>query len=141
MARSLWNLYLAISVAVKFNIPIIVWGEIDWDVSGMYNPDDYIEFSARSRHEHDCRGFEWYDFINDEHDKLTEKDMIWSKYPSDEEIINSGVKGIYLGNFVKWDPNIHTELMKKLYGWKESSVPFERTYRLMSNLDDSYRNW
>ena len=129
-----------ISVAVKFNIPIIVWGEIDWDVSGMYNPDDYIEFSARSRHEHDCRGFEWYDFINDEHDKLTEKDMIWSKYPSDEEIINSGVKGIYLGNFVKWDPNIHTELMKKLYGWKESSVPFERTYRLMSNLDDRYEN-
>ncbi len=129
-----------IKVAVKFNIPTIVWGEVEWDVSGMYSPEDYVEFSTRSRHEHALRGFEWYDFLDDKHDKVTEKDMIWAKYPSDEEIINSEVRGIYIGNFVKWDPNSHAKLMKNLYGWKEAKVPFERTYRLMSNLDDRYEN-
>ncbi len=129
-----------ISIAVKFNIPIIVWGETDWDVSGMFDPDDYIEFSARMRHEHGLRGFEWYDFIDDPKEKIDEKDMMWAKYPSDEEIIKCGIRGIYLGNFVKWDPYSHTKLMKELYGWKESEKPFERTYRIMSNLDDRYEN-
>ena len=53
-----------INVAVKFNIPLIIWGEINWDISGMFDPDDYMEFSARVRHEHDLRGYEWYDFLN-----------------------------------------------------------------------------
>ena len=31
-------------------------------------------------------------------------------------------------------------MMQKLYGWKQAEKPFERTYRLMSNLDDRYEN-
>lgn len=129
-----------ISVAAKFKIPLVVWGETEWDVSGMYSPDDYIEFSARSRHEHGLRGYEWYDFLNEKDDVILEKDLIWAKYPSDEEIVDLDLRGIYIGNFVKWDPNSHTKLMEKLYGWKKSEKPFERTYRTMSNLDDRYEN-
>ena len=89
-----------IRVAAKFNIPLIIWGEIAWDISGMFEPDDFVEFSARVRHEHGLRGFEWYDFIGDEVDKITEKDMIWAKYPSDEEILQVGIRGLYIGNFL-----------------------------------------
>ncbi len=76
-----------ISVAVKFNIPFIIWGEIFWDISGMFEPTDFVEFSARIRHEHQLRGYEWNDFLDDPNDKITEKDMIWAKYPTDEEIL------------------------------------------------------
>jgi len=126
-----------INLAVKFNIPLIIWGETNWDISGMYSPDDFVEFSARVRHEHDLRGFEWYDMI--EHG-LKEKDMIWAKYPSDEEILEVGVRGIYIGNFFKWDPNKQTKLVMEKYDWKPAEQPFERTYRTMSNLDDRYEN-
>ncbi len=126
-----------IQVAVRFNIPLIIWGETNWDVSGMYNPDDFVEFSARVRHEHDLRGFEWYDMTKY---GLREKDMIWSKYPSDEEILEVGVRGLFIGNFFKWDPNKQTELILSKYKWKQSEKPFERTYRRMSNLDDRYEN-
>jgi len=126
-----------VQIAVKFNIPLIIWGETNWDISGMYSPDDFVEFSARVRHEHDLRGFEWYDLL--EHG-LKEKDMLWSKYPSDEEILEVGVRGLYLGNFFKWNPNKQTELVMKEYDWKQSENPFERTYRRMSNLDDRYEN-
>jgi len=129
-----------IIIAARFNIPLIIWGETAWDISGMHDPDDYIEFSKRSRHEHDLRGFEWYDLINDPQEPLTEQDMNWAKYPTDEEILKVGVRGIYIGNFFKWDPNGHTPLMQKLYDWKAAEQPFERTYRLMSNLDDRYEN-
>jgi N-acetyl sugar amidotransferase len=127
--------------AVKFKIPLIIWGETEWDISGMYDPEDFVEFSARSRHEHSLRGYEWYEFLNkDKKNKLEEKDLIWAKYPTDEEILKVGVKGIYIGNFFKWDGKKNAELMKKKYSWKESSKPFDRTYRRFSNLDDRYEN-
>jgi hypothetical protein len=127
-------------MAVKYKIPLIIWGEIAWDISGMYDPDDYVEFSARVRHEHGLRGFEWYDMINDPIEKLTEKDLLWAKYPSDEEILDVGVRGLYIGNFFKWDPYWHAKLVQEKYGWEPSETPFERTYRTISNLDDRYEN-
>ncbi len=126
-----------IQIAVKFKIPLIIWGETSWDISGMYSPDDFVEFSARVRHEHDLRGYEWYDML--EHG-LKEKDMMWAKYPSDEEILEVGVRGLYIGNFFKWDPNKQTKLVMEKYDWKPSEKPFERTYRRFSNLDDRYEN-
>ncbi len=129
-----------IQAAVQFKIPLIIWGEIDWDVSGMFDPDHFCEFSARVRHEHTLRGFEWYDLINDPIDTLTEKDMLWSKYPTDQEIVDNNVKGIFVGNFFRWDATTHTKQMQDLYNWKSSEQPFERTYRRTSNLDDRYEN-
>lgn len=129
-----------IVVAVKFNIPLLIWGEIDWDISGMYDPDDFVEFSQRSRHEHGLRGFEWYDMVGDPREPLTERDMLWAKYPSDDEIVRVGVRGLYIGNFFKWDPNKHTQLVQDRYGWHPAEKPFERTYRQFSNLDDRYEN-
>jgi len=129
-----------IIVAVRFNIPLMIWGETAWDISGMYEPDDFVEFSARMRHEHNLRGYEWYDMLNDPQDRLTEKDMLWAKYPTDDEIVRVGVRGLYIGNFFKWDPNKHTQLVMKEYGFKPAQKPFQRTYRQMSNLDDRYEN-
>lgn len=129
-----------IQAAVRFNIPLIIWGETAWDISGMYEPDDYVEFNDRLRHEHSLRGFEWYDLLGDATEKLTEKDMLWAKYPTDEEILKVGVKGIYLGNFFKWDANRHAEMVQKKYGWRPAKKPFGRTYRRISNLDDRYEN-
>jgi N-acetyl sugar amidotransferase len=129
-----------VAVAVKFQIPLVIWGETNWDISGMYAPDDFVEFSARVRHEHDLRGFEWYDMLNDPQEPLREKDLTWAKYPSDEDIIRVGVRGLYIGNFFKWDPNKQTAMVRERYGWKMAEQPFERTYRLTSNLDDRYEN-
>jgi hypothetical protein len=117
-----------------------VWGEIAGDIYGMYEQDDFVEFNNRMRHEHALRGFEWHDLLDDPIDKLNEKDLLWAKYPTDDEILKVGARGLYIGNYYKWDPNMHSKLMKDLYGWKESEKPFERTYRKMSNLDDRYEN-
>jgi N-acetyl sugar amidotransferase len=129
-----------IQMAVKFDIPLVIWGEIAWDISGMYEPDDFVEFSARVRHEHGLRGFEWYDMLDDPVEKLTARDMNWAKYPTDEEILKVGVRGLYVGNFFKWDPNRHAKLVESEYGWKGAREPFQRTYRMFSNLDDRYEN-
>jgi N-acetyl sugar amidotransferase len=130
-----------IIVAVKFKIPIVIWGEVPWDISGMYSPEDFVEFSARGRLEHGLRGYEYNDFINNSLlDKISEKDMSWAKYPTDKEILEANVRGLYIGNFFKWDPNQHVKLVENNYGWKRAQKPFQRTYRDFSNLDDRYEN-
>ncbi len=131
-----------ITIAAKFKIPLIVWGEVAWDISGMFSPDDYVEFSNRVRKEHSLRGFDWKDMVNntDERDKLEENDLLWTKYPDDSEIADQDIRGIYIGNYFNWDPNSHVKLVMEKYGWKPSEKPFERTYRNFSNLDDRYEN-
>jgi len=129
-----------VQAAVRFKVPLMIWGEIAWDISGMFEPDDFVEFSARVRHEHALRGFEWHDLTGDPAEPLTERDFAWAKYPSDADILKVGVRGLYIGNFFKWDPNRHTEFVQEKYGFKVSSMPFERTYRTGSNLDDRYEN-
>jgi len=129
-----------IQLSVRLGIPLHIWGEISWDISGMFDPDDFVEFSARERHEHDLRGFEWYDMLDDAGDPLSERDLHWAKYPSDDEILRAGSRGLYIGNFFKWDPNAHARMVQEMYGWKPAEMPFERTYRRISNLDDRYEN-
>jgi N-acetyl sugar amidotransferase len=129
-----------IRISVSLNIPLIIWGEIAWDISGMFHVDDFVEFSARTRHEHSLRGFEWDSMLDDSSDVLTEQDLLWAKYPTDREILDVGTKGIYIGNFFKWDPIAQTDEMVEKYHWKPAEKEFQRTYRRISNLDDRYEN-
>ena len=128
-----------IQVAVRYEIPLIIWGEVTWSIAGMFSPDDYVEFSKRTRLEHDMRGYDWDDMVGEE-EGITEGDMLWARYPSDEDIDRVGVRGIYIGNFFNWDPNEHAEKMREEHGFEYAEQPFERTYRQMSNLDDMHEN-
>jgi len=125
-------------IAEKFNIPLLIWGETFWDISGMYDVNDMVEFTNRMRIEHNLRGYEWKDLIKES--KISEKDMLWAKFPSDEDYRKKKIRGIPIGNYFKWDPNEHTQMIIQKYKWKPKQTPFERTYRTMSNLDDRYEN-
>ncbi len=125
-------------VALKFNIPLLIWGETFWDISGMYDVTDMVEFTNRMRVEHDLRGYEWNDVIKNSN--LKEKDMMWAKFPSDNDYKNFRMRGVAIGNYFNWDPNSHVKMIADKYKWQESKIPFERTYRKFSNLDDRYEN-
>ena len=139
-----------IRAAVQTNVPLMIWGEHGFmDLGGMHSYNDLVEFTYRYRHEHCLRGYEWYDMTDegltklnrpDIKEGLTSQDLITWMYPSDEEIERVGVRGIYISNYFKWEANEHGQLMVEKYGFKPTEVPFERTYRTMSNLDDMHEN-
>jgi N-acetyl sugar amidotransferase len=139
-----------IQVAVRYRVPLMMWGEQGYmDLGGMYSYNDFVEFTAKFRLEHALRGYDWYDFTDEGLDKagrpglkegLTAKDLLWAQYPSDDEIDALGVRGLYLSNFVDWDANRHVELVMERYGWQPARQPFERTYRMFSNIDDMHEN-
>jgi N-acetyl sugar amidotransferase len=127
-------------IANKLKIPLIIWGETPLDIFGMYNSNDLVEMSNRIRIEHDLRGFNSNDLIKASNGKLNEQDMLWTNYPNENELFQNNVRGIYIGNYIKWDPNRHYKQMRKLYGWKTKKKPFDRTYRNFSNLDNIFEN-
>jgi len=139
-----------IQVAVRYKVPLMMWGEHGFmDLGGMHSYNDFVEFTGKYRLEHGLRGYDWQDFTDDGlvrlnrpelKEGLTENDLLWAKYPTDEEIDDVGVRGIYLSNFVNWDANVHSKLVMDLYGWRPAQQPFERTYRTISNLDDMHEN-
>jgi N-acetyl sugar amidotransferase len=129
---------IPMQAAVRFQTPLFIWGETPWDISGMYSADDYAEFNKRTVFEHDMRGYSRSDMIGK--GGLTERDLRWCTMPSDEEYAVNKLRGIYIGNFFDWDPIIQTKLIIEKYDWEPARLPFERTYRNISNLDDMHEN-
>ncbi len=125
-------------VAVKYKVPLVIWGEPTWSISGMFSANDFVEYNRRTVAEHDLRGFDWRDMVGSE--GVEARDLYWLKMPTDEEIESVGVRGIYIGNYFPWRPVEHTKLVEKIYGFERARQPFERTYRDMSNLDDMHEN-
>lgn len=130
---------LPVRVAVQFKVPLVIWGEHGYlDLAGQFSMNDYPEMSYRDRLEHFARGYEWNYFVGLE--GITAQDMIAYQYPSDQELLDLDVRGLYLGNYVYWEANEHGKMMIERYGFEVSPEPFERTYRRMSNLDDMHEN-
>ncbi|MBP1178522.1 N-acetyl sugar amidotransferase [Methylobacterium sp. PvR107] len=132
---------IPMKVAVQHSIPLVFWGEHGWtDIGGMHSLHDRVEYTARYRRDQLLRGYDWFDMLGDEEDPVEEAELEWCKYPADEEVRSLGLRGIFIGNFDPWDANAHARLVTERYGWEASPVPFDRTYRRMSNLDDRYEN-
>lgn len=129
-----------VQMAVKYKIPLVLWGDHGFtEQGGMYSHHDFFEYTAKDRYEHALHGYDWFDFV-EETEGLAEKDLKWAMYPSDEEIFEVGVRGIFLSNYFLYDGNYHAKIAEDLYGWQPAQQPFDRTYRLISNLDDMHEN-
>lgn len=122
-------------VAVKYNIPLIVWGEHGFaELTGLVSLEDFVEFTRWTRKEHDMRGFEPHDLVG--HGGITEHDIAPYIYPTDEEIEKCDVRGIYLSNFVDWNAKDHAELMIKEWDFAPVAYERDRTFCLYAKIED-----
>lgn len=115
-----------VQVATKMHIPLIVWGVNGWlDQVGMFSHWDLVEMTKKVRKEHGLRGRD-AEHMADEAGGLTPKLMQAFTYPSDAQLETSHVRGVYVGNFVRWDAQRQIELMIELYGYETADQ--ERTF-------------
>ena len=107
-----------VQIAVKYQIPLIIWGSHQGvEQVGMFSHDHEAEMTRRYRKDHDLMGFEADDLIS-KYDILSEEDIWQFRYPDDIEIHKKGVRGIYLSNYIRWDPKAQNEEMIKLYNYQ-----------------------
>jgi N-acetyl sugar amidotransferase len=133
-----------IQTAVSYDIPLMIWGESGYRYKfGKYNAEDMVEFTEKERKEHDMRGLEPRDILEDpESEKygITKTDMAPFEYPSDEEIDDVGLRGLYMDNFIQW--NAIPQTKKMIEEWDFATLPREqhqsdRTFRHFSEIDDA----
>jgi N-acetyl sugar amidotransferase len=122
-------------VAVKYNIPLIVWGEHGFaELTGIVSLEDFVEFTRWTRKEHDMRGYEPHDLLGKGGIELG--DVAPYVYPTDEEIERTEVRGVYLSNFFDWNAKAHAELMIKEWDFAPVTYERERTFNLYGKIED-----
>jgi hypothetical protein len=123
--------------AVKFNIPLIIWGENSQQEYGGPNIDSVKNRILNRKWLEEFGGLlgnRIQDMIGV--DGITEKELTPYFYPSDEEIERVGVTGIFLGSYFFWDARKQLEIVKK-YGFQvKEDGPTEGTYTNYENIDE-----
>ena len=117
--------------AVRFKIPLLIWGESIAESSGRasydmpvhtYDREYFLRQSAKLSASEMVRG------------DLTARDMYPFTVPSQEEINAAGVWGIHLGDYLFWDDERQTEFLRDTYGWRETQM--ENTYKRYKSVED-----
>ena len=123
-----------VQTAVTNKIPLIIWGAHQGlEQVGMFSHLHEVEMTRRYRKDHDLMGFEADDLIQ-EYDNLTEEDIWQYRYPNESNLESIGVRGIYLGNFIRWDPLAQHQLMVEKANYKSSKL--NRTFDTYDHVDD-----
>jgi len=126
---------IPVQIAVKYKIPLIIWGENPQLEYGQ--PTDIENETILDRQWTEKNGGFFLDKIKPQ--DMTKygfciSDLKPYLYPSDDEIKQVGVTGIFLGTYIKWDIFKQLELVKKL-GFSENEETKEGTYDKWENLD------
>jgi N-acetyl sugar amidotransferase len=122
-----------VQTAVHHKIPLIIWGAHQGlEQVGMFSHEHEVEMSRRYRKDHDLMGYEADDLLSI-FDTLKESDIWQYRYPDDYDLNRIGVRGIYLGNYVRWDPKAQHENMIKDYGYHTAA--FSRTFDCYDFVD------
>ncbi len=120
-----------LQIAVRFKIPLLIWGESLAENSGRatykdpvhkFDREYFLKQSAKLRADEMVGG------------DITMKDMYPFTIPSQEEIDSVGVWGIHLGDYLFWDDERQTEFLVENYGWKETEM--EGTYKRYKSVED-----
>ncbi len=123
-------------MAVKYKVPLIIWPEHYGELTGVFTLDDMVEFTKWVRQEHDMRGVEPEDIVNDPASGISLRDLAPYRYPTDEEIEEVGVRGIFLVNYIYWDPKAQSELVMEKFGFQPLTRKRDRTFHLCAKTDD-----
>lgn len=109
-------------IAVKFNIPLVIWGESSSEYRSYHTAEELEEFDERAFNEMINLGIDadkMYELLDGE---VSKRDLMAFKFPTMEELSKLGAKAIYLGNYVKWHTKNQVEIIKKELGWQGQDV-------------------
>lgn len=122
-----------VQTSVRYKIPLIIWGAHQGlEQVGMFSHEHEVEMTRRYRKDHDLMGHEADDLLSI-FDTLKEEDIWQYRYPDDHDLNSIGVRGIYLGNYVRWDPRAQHEQMIRDHGYRTAS--FSRTFDCYDYVD------
>lgn len=128
---------IPVMVAVKFGIPLIIWGENSQQEYGGPNLESVRSRTLNRRWLEEFGGLlgnRIQDMVGV--NGITEKELTPYIYPSDEDIERVGVTGIFLGHYFFWDARKQLEIVKEHGFQVKTDGNIEGTYTNYENLDE-----
>lgn len=123
-----------VQVAIEKRIPLVIWPlHQPTEQVGMHSYLEEPEMSRRGRHEFDLMGCEPHELVTVE-SLVRPSEIEDLEYPEDRMLSQSGVRGIYLSNFIPWDSRRYSEEMVERYGAR--CAPNRRTFDTYDRIDD-----
>ncbi len=104
---------IPIRIAVKLKVPLIIWGENAQNEYGGPAADAKNNTLTRRWLEEfgGLLGLRVSDLVG--HEGIGKKDLIQYTYPTDEELKEVGVSGIFLGYYLPWDGYQNAQIAKE----------------------------
>ena len=109
-------------IAVKYNIPLVIWGEASSEYRAYHDPNELEELDRKKFDEIVDLGIDadkMYELLEGMIDK---RDLQPFVFPTDEELGKLGARAIYLGNYIQWHTKNQVEIIKRELGWKGQEV-------------------
>lgn len=128
---------IPVMMAVKFNIPLIIWGENSQQEYGGPNLESVKSRTLNRQWLEEYGGLlgnRIQDMVGV--NGITKKDLTPYFYPSDEDISRVGVTGVFLGHYFFWDARKQLEVVEKHGFVVKEDGPIEGTYTNYENLDE-----
>jgi len=114
-------------VALKFNVPLVLWGEPLAEMSAYYTyEDDEIEWEDEEKfnvvRNLGITADDMFGMINDPKNPIDKRDLIPYTYPSLEELEKINYYSVCLGSFIPWDYRKHTKIIMDELGWQGDEI-------------------
>jgi N-acetyl sugar amidotransferase len=110
-------------IAVKFNIPLLFWGEPLADLSAYYDYlNDEIEYEDEKKFNMvrnlGISADDMWGMINKPESPVDKRDLIPYTYPDLKDLKKIDYTSVCLGSFIPWDYTKNTEIIKRELGWQ-----------------------
>ncbi|HAR62793.1 MAG TPA: N-acetyl sugar amidotransferase [Candidatus Margulisbacteria bacterium] len=111
-----------INMAVKFEVPLILWGESIAEYASWYSYEEKEEVDEKRFNRVMNLGITADDMSLFLNGRVSMRDLWMLKYPAYSEIRRLKLRSICLGNYFKWDTKKQVEIIKQELGWTGQDV-------------------
>lgn len=109
-------------MAIKYKIPLIIWGESTAEYTSYYNFEEPEEVDEKRFNKVNNLGINAEDMVGMLGGGVTLRDLAPYAYPRLADLRSIGYRSICLGNYVPWDTRSQAELIRKELGWQGDDV-------------------
>lgn len=110
-------------LAVKFEVPLLFWGEPSAEYTSYYGYDGGVEEVDERRFNRFVNlGITAEDMVGMLDDDVDMRDLKPFSYPKFAELRRVGVRSVCLGSFIPWDVKPQVEVIKQELDWREDRV-------------------
>ena len=109
-------------MAVRFQIPLIMWGESIAEYHSWYSYEEMEEVDEKRFNRVMNQGITADDMFEFLGGRVPKRDLWMFTYPARADLAKLKVRSVCLGSYLKWDTRAQVDLIKRELGWQGQEV-------------------